>query len=119
MRHLKRFATVSGVCGLLCLGAFGVGANNSPRDVTVTINRVAQKDRLDNPLLFVGDRPDFYAEIWIDGPYHKTANFSKSDGRPFGWTFSAPVSGNVAEVRIRLMDDDGGTENKDDHVDIN
>ena len=107
------------MCGVICLSALGVEGSTPQQDVTVTINRVADKGRLDNPLLFVGDRPDFYAEIWIDGQYFKTANMSKSDGHPTGWTFTAPVSGDVAEIRIRLMDDDGGIENKDDHVDIN
>jgi hypothetical protein len=115
MRNLKRITTLSAIGALLCVGAMGVEASNAQRTVTVTINRVAQMDRLDNPLLFVGDRPDFYAEIWINGQYHKTANM----GKPFGWTFSVPVTTDIANIRIRLMEDDGGLEGVDDHVDIN
>jgi len=103
--------------GLLCLSALGVEASNAQRTITVTIHRVAQIDQLDKSFL-IGDAPDFYAEIWINGNYHKTANFSHSDGTP-NWTFSAPVDAATADIKIRLWDDDGGWEGKDDHVDIN
>ena len=107
MRNLKRITKLSAMCGLLCLSAFGVEASKTQRTVTVTVHRVAQIDQ-----------PDFYAEIWIDGNYHRTQNFSHSDGKPF-WTFSAPATGAVADIKIKLWDDDGGLEGKDDHVDIN
>ena len=117
MRNLKRITKLSAMCGLLCLSAFGVEASKTQRTVTVTIHRVAQIDQLDKSFL-IGDKPDFYAEIWIDGNYHRTSNFSHSDGKPY-WTFSAPANGAVADIKIRLWDDDGGLEGKDDHVDIN
>ena len=105
------------MCGLLCLSAPGVEGSNTQRTITVTIHRVAQIDQLDRNIL-VGDKPDFYAEIWINKNYHKTAVFSDSDGTP-KWTFSAIVNSPTADVKIRLWDDDGGLEGKDDHVDIN
>lgn len=43
---------------------------------------------------------------------------SKDDGRP-NWRFTAPSGTNVANVRIKLVEDDGGLEKKDDFVDIN
>jgi hypothetical protein len=106
------------MCGVLCLSVSGVEASKAQRQVTVTVHRIAEIDDLDTNFLGIGDKPDFYAEIWIDGNYHKTENFSHSDGRPM-WTFTAPATGNVADIRIRLWDDDGGLEGKDDHIDIN
>lgn len=85
-------------------------------NVTVTVHRVAQIDNLDK-FDVDPDRADFYAQIWIAGEEHKTKNFSFDDGRPY-WTFTAEASGKVA-IRIKLLDDDGGMEEKDDFVDIN
>lgn len=118
MRNLKQLTKISVACGALCLCAIGTGAASAQKQVTVTIHRVAQMDDLDKDVLFINDKADFYAEIWIDGYYYKTKNFSTNDGEPM-WTFTAPATKPVSEIRIRLWDDDGGFENKDDHVDIN
>lgn len=42
---------------------------------------------------------------------------SKDDGMP-NWQVRGRVTGSVARIRIRIMDDDGGLEEKDDHVDV-
>ena len=106
------------MCGLLCVSAIGVEASNTEqRTITVTIHRVAQIDQLDRSFL-IGNAPDFYAEVWINENYFKTPIMSKSDGKP-NWTFSVPINTATADIKIRLWDDDGGLEGKDDHVDIN
>jgi hypothetical protein len=86
--------------------------------VTIKINRVAQIDNLDQGDALGANRADFYAMVWVDGQVYKSSNFSNDDGDP-SWTLKVPVVGDSSTVRIRLMDDDGGLEQRDDHVDIN
>ncbi|HEY0865920.1 MAG TPA: hypothetical protein VGE01_01000 [Fimbriimonas sp.] len=88
------------------------------RIVTLKIHRVAQHDNLDQGDLLAPDRADFFARVWVNGQQYKTRNFSWDDGNP-KWIIRAPISGNTAVVRLQLMDDDGGLEERDDHVDIN
>ncbi|HWP30497.1 MAG TPA: hypothetical protein VNK96_02045 [Fimbriimonadales bacterium] len=99
---------------LLLLGLAGVYAQKT---VTVTIYRVMQVDNLDVPDIDP-DRADFYAQIWIAGKMYQTRVFSTDDGRPY-WRFSMPVTSRVVRIRIKLLDDDGSLERKDDYVDIN
>jgi|GEM_PF-1328947 len=86
--------------------------------VTLRFHRVAQIDNLDQGDQLGADRADFFAQVWVNGQLYTTKNFSRDDGNP-GWVIRAPFSGNVANIRVRLLDDDGGLEEKDDHVDIN
>jgi hypothetical protein len=86
--------------------------------VTLHINRVSQIDNLDQGDALGADRADFFAQVWVNGQRFSTKNFSHDDGNP-GWIIRAPFRGNTATIRVRLMDDDGGLEEKDDHVDIN
>jgi len=87
--------------------------------VTVTIHRVRQLDDLDKSTpMITKDRADFYCQIWVNGRQWTSQNFSADDGRPY-WTFSVPVSSRYADIRIKLLDDDGNLERKDDYVDIN
>jgi hypothetical protein len=90
----------------------------SPKWVTISVNHVAQIDDLDKNDVLGKDRADFYALIWVDGDVYRSKVFSSDDGNP-NWSLRVPVSGDSSTIRIRLMDDDGGLEGKDDHVDIN
>jgi hypothetical protein len=90
----------------------------STKWVTLHINRVAQIDNLDQGEALGKNRADFFAMVWVDGQVYKSRNFSKDDGDP-NWILRAPVSGDTTTIRIKLMDDDGGLEQRDDHVDIN
>jgi hypothetical protein len=90
----------------------------STKWVTLHINRVAQIDNLDQGEALGKNRADFFAMVWVDGQVYKSRNFSKDDGNP-NWILRAPVSGDTTTIRIKLMDDDGGLEQRDDHVDIN
>lgn len=98
----------------MLLGSAGVYAQKT---VTVTIHRVMQEDNLDVPDVDP-DRADFYAQIWIAGKMYQTKVFSADDGRPY-WRFSIPVRSRLVRIRIKLLDDDGALERKDDYVDIN
>ena len=118
MRNLNRLSILSSTGALLVMGTLGVEATRAQRAVTVTVHRVAQIDNLDKDLPFLEDRADFYAEIWIDGRYHRTPNMSKNDGRPY-WRFTSSTYDRNVLIRMKLIDDDGGLERKDDYVDIN
>lgn len=107
---MKTIAT----CFLAAMSALAMA-----QSVTVTVHRVKQLDDLDKSTLFVTkDRADFYAQIWIDGQMWQSNNFSSDDGNPM-WTFTAPVFSSNPTIVIKMMDDDGGFEDKDDWVDIN
>ena len=102
---------------VFALGVMSVVAGTAQRRVTLTVHRVAQTDNLDRDVL-IKDRADFYALVWIDDQEFKTKNFSDDDGRPY-WTITGHTEKSIVPIRIRLMDDDGGLERGDDHVDIN
>jgi len=99
------------------LAAVSIGAAQ-PRTVTVTIQRVSQIDNLDGDFI-KADRADFYAQLSIDGSMKETKKFISDDGRPPGWSYTRRVKGNKVQIRIKLIDDDGGLEDRDDFVDIN
>jgi hypothetical protein len=100
------------------LTLIGLAGMSAARTVTVTINRVKQVDDLDKSTFgFTKDRADFYVQIWINGKMFQSKVKSTDDGRP-NWRFSRNVPAN-ATIRIKLIDDDGGLERKDDFVDIN
>ncbi len=86
--------------------------------VTVTIARVSQIDNLDGDFIRA-DRADFYSQITINGSTWESSKFISDDGRPAGWKHSRKVKGNKVYIRIKLIDDDGGLEDRDDFVDIN
>jgi hypothetical protein len=111
--RVKKYPAIAGAL-LACLG---LASAASAKQVTVRINRVAQIDNLDKFDLDP-DRADFYAQVWINGQLHRTKNFSFDDGRPY-WTFSKNVKTRYVNIRIKLLDDDGGLEEADDFVDIN
>jgi len=91
---------------------------STARTVTVTISRVKQHDDLDKSTFgFKKDRADFYCQVWINGKMFQSKVMSTDDGRPY-WRFSRNVAGN-AKIRIKLIEEDGGLERKDDYVDIN
>ncbi len=86
--------------------------------VTLTIDKVAQIDNLDQGDPVGKNRADFFAMVWVDGQLFKSKNYSKDEGRP-NWVLKVPVYSESSKIRIKLMDDDGGLEQRDDHVDIN
>jgi hypothetical protein len=102
----------------MMLSAADAGPKKKDHRVTVIVHRVTQISNMDSDPPFVKDDADFYALVWIDGQAFRTKNFSKDDGRPY-WTLTATSSKSLVPIRIRLMDDDGGLENKDDPVDVN
>lgn len=87
--------------------------------VTVSIMRVAQIDNLDKGDWMKKDNADFYAMVTIGkGKAQKSVNHSDDDGHP-GWNFRGSTTSRYVPIRIKIDDDDGGMERKDDYVDIN
>ncbi len=81
------------------------------------ITRVEQVDNLDKE--FLGrDRADFYAVVTVDGVEFKTKVMAKDAGRP-EWIIPLMPYKRFQNVCVRIMEDDGGLERRDDHVDIN
>lgn len=108
----------------LCLGACLLatpalaGPPQAWKTVKVTILRLAQIDNLDKGDQLTRDDADFYAVVTINGQSSKSLNMSRDDGKP-GWVFTESTRNKSVKITIRVMDDDGGLEDKDDHVDIN
>ena len=103
------------------LGIAGAGVSTPPasKTFTVVMSRVAQTDNLDKGDALGSDKADFYAVLWVNGKdMGKTKNVSADDGMAT-WRRNLSSSDRYVKIRIRLMDDDGGLEGKDDHVDIN
>jgi hypothetical protein len=107
----------------IAVGALSLLAANAPstptptaKMVTVTIHRIKEINNMDTDLPRK-DQADFYARVWIGTKSKKTTVLSKDDGYP-NWRVSSSVSGNMVSIKIRVMDDDGGLEEKDDHVDV-
>ncbi len=75
-------------------------------------------DNLDKGDMFGKNRADFFAYVTVDGVMYKTSIMSKDDGYP-GWMIPIDTNRRVNKIHLALMDEDGGLEGKDDHVDIN
>jgi hypothetical protein len=103
------------------LSAVLAAAGTKARVITVKIWRVAQGEgvNLDAGDQLKIDRADFYAWCKIgNGKLIRSTNHSDDDGHP-GWEFYGEGSGRYVPVRIKINDDDGGLEDKDDYVDVN
>ncbi len=118
MKRNSRLIVAASLAGLLVAGAAEAQNRGRTRYLTIHVSKVSQLDNLDKGDVLSPDRADFKMVVWVDGRQYTTKNFSWDDGNP-RWTIRAPFSGNTADIRIRLLDDDGGLEEKDDHVDIN
>jgi hypothetical protein len=90
-----------------------LGPAKSPK---LVISRLKAIDNLDANIL-QADRADFFVIVFVNDIEHRTGVMSMDDGRP-NWEVPLPAIGDPAVVRIRVMDDDGGLESGDDHVDI-
>lgn len=75
-------------------------------------------DNLDKGDMFGKNRADFYAMVSVNGVTYKTQIMAKDDGYP-NWVIPMDTKSRVSRIHIMLMDEDGGLESKDDHVDIN
>jgi hypothetical protein len=119
MAHFGKLLTLTALAGLVAVPTAPASPQRAraAHRVTVVVNRVAQVDNLDkfdvNP-----DRADFYAKIKIgNDKVQSTKNFSQDDGAP-NWKVTSAVRGRYVPIMISLWDDDGGLEEKDDHVDV-
>lgn len=75
-------------------------------------------DNLDKGDALGADRADFFALVTVNGKMYKTQIMSKDDGSP-NWMIPIDTSNRYSNIHIALMDEDGGLEARDDHVDIN
>lgn len=89
------------------------------KQVTVKIYRLAQIDNLDEMDALGSDKADFYALVKVgNADLQRSGNMSSDDGKP-GWKFYGEATSRYVPIRIKINDDDGGIEEKDDYVDIN
>ena len=89
------------------------------RQFTIRIHRVAQTDNLDSFDALGADRADFYTMMWVNGKEMGSTKNVSWDEAATNWRWNLVSSDRYVHIKLRLMDDDGGLENKDDHVDIN
>lgn len=108
-----KYTTFAAVGALVLLAGI---AEPQSRRVSVTVTRLMQIDNLDKDFI-KADRADFYGRIWIGGKVKQTKTFISDDGNP-RWTVSQRVTGSRVAIRIKIADDDGGLEDRDDQVDI-
>ena len=75
-------------------------------------------DNLDKGDALGKNRADFFAIVIVNGVTYKTQIMSKDSGDP-NWIIPMDRTKRYSKVHFTLMDEDGGLEGKDDHVDIN
>ncbi len=89
------------------------------RTFSIVMTRVAQTDNLDKLDQLGSDKADFYSVLWVNGKdMGRTANASTDDGK-LTWRRNLSSANRYVKIRLRLMEDDGGLDGDDDHVDIN
>lgn len=90
------------------------GEASSPKIVIVRLKAI---DNLDGFDMFSPDRADFYAVVTVNDISFRTGIMAMDHGAP-RWEIPLPTNIDRANVRIRIMDEDGGLERNDDHVDV-
>ncbi len=75
-------------------------------------------DNLDKGDALGANRADFFAIVIVNGVTYKTEIMAKDKGEP-NWIIPMDRTKRYSKVHFTLMDQDGGLEGKDDHVDIN
>lgn len=81
------------------------------------IERVEQLVNLDHGDALGKNRADFYAIVTVNGRSHKTEVYSKDDAYPY-WEIPLDMKSRYSNITVRIMEEDGGLEAKDDHADI-
>ena len=82
------------------------------------IRTVEQIDNLDKGDLLGKNNADFYAIVTVNGVKTTTKVQSGDFARPY-WQVPLDMTTRYSDVTIRVMEDDGGLEGKDDHADVN
>jgi hypothetical protein len=116
---MKGKLILTGLVGIAALAPLASVAHPTKQGkmITVTIIRLKEINNLDEDFPRK-DQADFYARVHIGSESTRTETMSKDDFRP-NWVIQHRATGNIVPIHIRVMDDDGGMEEKDDHVDIN
>ena len=81
------------------------------------IERVEQIDNLDQGDIIGKNRADFFAVVSINGVENKTEVYAEDDAHPY-WEIPLDMRSRYSNIVICIMEDDGGLERKDDHVDV-
>jgi hypothetical protein len=84
----------------------------------ISVRMLHAIDNLDKGDALGKNRADFFAIVIVNGVTYKTEIMSKDRGNP-NWIIPMDRTKRYSKVHFTLMDDDGGLEGKDDHVDIN
>jgi hypothetical protein len=115
---MKRLALSALGVAALCLSGTPIAANSQDGTVTVVIHRIKAISNFDGDFL-KKDRADFYAKVSIGGYWQNSPVWhGQDDARP-AWAGVETGMGRVVPILIRVMDEDGAFEDKDDMADIN
>ena len=108
------------VASAAALGIFAAsGVAQDGRAFTIRIHKVAQTDNLDAFDALGADRADFYAKMWVNGKEMGSTKNVSWDEAGTNWRWNLVSADRYVHIKLRLLDDDGALEGKDDHVDIN
>lgn len=81
------------------------------------INEILMIDNVDQGDMFGANRADLYALVTVNGTAYKTKVVAKDHAKP-NWQIPLDMSKRLNTITIQIMDDDGGFERRDDHIDI-
>ena len=106
---------------LTSVAALGIVGAATAKQSTFSLSmyKVAQTDNLDKLDALGSDKADFYVQLWINGKDMGRSKNVSSDVGETDWVRNLSSANRYVKIRIRLMEDDGGLEGDDDHVDIN
>ena len=86
--------------------------------VTVILHRIKAQTNVDKDFV-KPNRADFYAVVKIGGLMLKSPTwYGKDDAEP-NWAATEYRPKGVVPITIQVMENDGGLEKRDDHIDIN
>lgn len=82
------------------------------------IKHIKMKDNVDAGDALGANRADLFAQVRVNGKTFKTEIVSMDDAEPM-WKIPMDMTRRYSKVHLAIMDEDGGLEGKDDHIDIN
>jgi hypothetical protein len=99
------------------------GTVPAPKSITagkpyIWVKHLKAIDNVDAGDALGANRADFFALVKVNGVTYKTEIMSKDDGEP-NWMIPIDMNRRYSKIHLSLMDEDGGLEGKDDHIDIN
>jgi hypothetical protein len=110
---------ISAAAAAACLApTYVTSSPPAARTIYLTIRRIAQNDNLDADFLRA-DRADFYAQVAIAGVWRTSNTVHGKDVIWPSWRFSRTTGSSPVRIHLRIYDNDGGLEGRDDRCDVN